>query len=106
MTFLHYVAVFFAGAFLCNCIPHLASGLRGDAFPTPFAKPRGVGDSSPALNFLWGSANLLAGAILYVWSAVTMGVSLEFGLFIAGFLILGLYLSSHFGVVRRDRKQL
>ncbi|MEO6922123.1 MAG: hypothetical protein ABI171_24235 [Collimonas sp.] len=105
MNFLHYVAIFFAGAFLCNCIPHLASGLRGEAFPTPFAKPRGVGDSSPMLNFLWGSANLLVGAILYTRSALAPGINLECGLFLAGFLIMGLYLSRHFGAVRRGKNQ-
>ncbi len=34
-----YIAVFFAGAFLCNSLPHLACGLSGAPFPTPFAKP-------------------------------------------------------------------
>ena len=41
---------FFAGAFLCNCIPHLAAGLQGRAFPTPFARLRGATRSSPLLN--------------------------------------------------------
>ena len=63
---MHYVLTFFAGAFLCNCIPHLSSGLRGAPFPTPFAKPRGVGNSPPFLNFLWGSFNLFIG--IYVLS--------------------------------------
>jgi hypothetical protein len=49
-----YIASFFAGAFLCNCIPHLACGLRGETFPTPFANPRGKGPSAPMVNFLWG----------------------------------------------------
>jgi hypothetical protein len=59
-----YVVMFFAGAFLCNSIPHLASGLRGEPFPTPFARPRGVGLSSPFVNFLWGSFNVVVGIIL------------------------------------------
>jgi hypothetical protein len=63
---MHYVLTFFAGAFLCNCIPQLSSGLRGAPFPTPFAKPRGVGNSPPFLNFLWGSFNLFIG--IYVLS--------------------------------------
>ncbi|PFH12100.1 hypothetical protein BCF11_4575 [Collimonas sp. PA-H2] len=102
MNFLQYVATFFAGAFLCNCIPHLSCGLRGELFPTPFAKPRGVGDSSPAANFLWGLANLVAGALLYAAYPFTVGVNLGSVLFLAGFLILGLYLSRHFGAVRRN----
>ena len=36
-----YTAIFFTGAFLCNCIPHLCAGLQGMPFPTPFATPRG-----------------------------------------------------------------
>jgi hypothetical protein len=103
MNFLHYVAFFFAGAFLCNAIPHLASGLRGEPFPTPFATPHGVGDSSPVLNFLWGTANLLVGAILYTHYPIAIGVNLEFGLFFAGFLILGICMSRHFGMVRRNK---
>ena len=43
-----YVASFFAGAFLCNCIPHLAYGLCGEIFPTPFANPRVEGSSAPS----------------------------------------------------------
>jgi hypothetical protein len=54
-----YVASFFAGAFLCNSIPHLASGLRGEIVPTPLAKSRGKGPSSPLVNFLWDAFNVL-----------------------------------------------
>jgi hypothetical protein len=46
------VALFFAGAFLCNSIPHLTKGLQGEPFPSPFAKPPGKGNSSPLVNFL------------------------------------------------------
>lgn len=42
-----HLAPFFAGAFLCNALPHLAAGLQGRPFPTPFATPHGVGDSPP-----------------------------------------------------------
>ncbi|HWX00561.1 hypothetical protein [Collimonas sp.] len=103
MIFLQYVANFFAGAFLCNCIPHLSCGLRGEPFPTPFAKPRGVGDSSPLVNFLWGLANLLIGAALYAPYPFAFGFNPGCALFFAGFLVLGLYLARHFGAVRRDR---
>lgn len=37
-----YVTLFFAGVFLCNAVPHLAAGLQGQPFPTPFARPRGM----------------------------------------------------------------
>ena len=43
MKWYHYVAAFFAGAFLANVVPHFIHGVSGDAFPTPFADPAGKG---------------------------------------------------------------
>ena len=63
---MYYIAMFFSGLFICNALPHLASGLRGEAFPTPFATPRGIGRSSPLVNVVWGFANLLVGGFLLV----------------------------------------
>ncbi|BEU28509.1 hypothetical protein [Paraburkholderia sp. 22B1P] len=99
---MHYVTLFLAGAFLCNCIPHLAVGLQGTPFPTPFAKPRGVGNSSPLVNFLWGSANLLIAVTRLVRHPVTLGVNPECLSLALGALLLGCYLSRHFGKVRRE----
>ncbi len=96
-----YVALFFAGAFLCNCIPHLAAGLQGNPFPTPFAKPRGVGDSSPFLNFLWGAFNLAVGLALLAAHPTALGANLNCLAIAAGALFLGGYLSRHFGKVRQ-----
>ena len=101
------VALFFAGALLCNSLPHLVSGLQGRAFPTPFAKPRGVGHSSPLINFLWGLANLVVGLILLARNPVTLGVNSGSLAMLAGALLLGIYLALHFGKVegaRRDAK--
>ncbi len=91
------IASFFAGAFLCNALPHLAAGLRGEKFPTPFAKPRGIGDSPARVNFLWGSFNLAIGVVLL--HVAPLAFALDFGLFafIAGWLLLGAYLATHFG---------
>ncbi len=72
-----YVALFFAGAFLCNCIPHLAAGLMGMPFPSPFAKPSGKGDSLPLVNFLWGAFNLIAGLVLLVRNPFGLGLNAE-----------------------------
>lgn len=94
-----YVVMFFAGAFLCNSIPHLASGLRGEPFPTPFAKPIGVGLSSPFVNFLWGSFNVVVGMALLSVAAL----DLHFIALIAGALAIGTFLSLFFGKVRRER---
>ena len=97
-----YIASFFAGAFLCNCIPHLACGLRGETFPTPFANPRGKGPSSPLVNFLWGALNLLVGIYLLSTHPVTVGFELPFLALVLGGLAIGIYLSLHFAKVRRD----
>jgi hypothetical protein len=96
-----YVALFFAGAFLCNALPHLAAGLQGKPFPTPFATPRGIGDSSPLVNFLWGLLNTIVGLVLLSLQPPAIGFNLPFAAVIAGALVLGTYLSVHFDKVRR-----
>ena len=74
-------------------------GTRGEPFPTPFAAPRGVGLSSPLLNFLWGTANLFAGTV----AADKLLPSVHHGLAVMmlGFVVLGAPLSLHFARVRR-----
>jgi hypothetical protein len=101
---MNYVALFFAGAFLCNCIPHLAAGLQGMPFPTPFAKPRGVGNSSPFLNFLWGAFNLAVGITLLSRHRVVVGLNVDCLMIAAGAVLLGTYLSRHFGKVRAESR--
>ncbi len=64
MQWYHYVAYFFAGVFLVNAIPHFTNGVSGRRFPTPFASPPGRGLSSPTVNVLWGSLNLVIGYLL------------------------------------------
>lgn len=98
-----YVLMVFAGALLVNAIPHLAAGLRGEPFPTPFAKPRGIGLSGPRTNMLWGSANLSLGLFLahhFGQAANTTGAMVAAA---AGWLALGWYLAGHFGAVRSGR---
>jgi hypothetical protein len=97
---LEYVALFFAGAFLCNCIPHVVAGLQGAPFPTPFARPRGIGNSSPLVNFLWGAFNLLIGLSILSRQPIAIGPSADCLALTAGALLLGLYLARHFGKVR------
>jgi hypothetical protein len=75
----------------------------GRLFPTPFAKPRGVGDSPPLVNFLWGLFNLLVGSYLLSRHEVAPGVNPEFTALIFGALVLGTHLSLHFGRVQAAR---
>ena len=64
MKWYHYIAVFFAGAFLVNVVPHFIHGVSGDPFPSPFANPPGKGLSSPLVNVIWACFNLIVGFIL------------------------------------------
>ena len=100
---MNYVAIFFAGAFICNAIPHLTSGLQGAPFPTPFSKPRGVGDSSPLVNFLWGAFNFIVGIYLLSGHPVVVGFNPTFYAVLAGGLAIGIHCSLHFGKVRREK---
>jgi hypothetical protein len=59
-----WIADFFGGAFLVNAVPHFVNGVSGRAFPTPFANPPGRGKSSPVVNVLWGSFNIVVGYLL------------------------------------------
>ncbi|GGP21509.1 hypothetical protein [Silvimonas iriomotensis] len=102
---MNYLALFFAGALLCNSLPHLAMGLAGLPFPTPFAKPRGKGDSSPHVNFHWGLFNLVVGVLLLYAHPVTPGWNGPFVVLIAGALVLGDRMSRRFGEVQRAKRQ-
>jgi hypothetical protein len=101
-----YPSVFVAGAFLCNAVPHLVAGVQGNLFPTPFATPRGIGDSSSGINFLWGFANFVAGTILLSRHPVTMGLNIHFLALLLGAFVMGVFASQHFGKVRRDRLKI
>lgn len=64
MKWYHYIAAFFAGAFLANVVPHFIHGVSGDPFPSPFSNPPGKGLSSPLVNVLWACLNMVIGYIL------------------------------------------
>jgi len=85
-----------SGALLCNALPHLITGLRGERFFTPWAKPRGMGTSSAFQNFLWGAANLLV-AVGIITRTATQEVPHGLMAICAGFLVTGALLSIIFG---------
>jgi hypothetical protein len=64
MEWLHLVSYFFGGAFLTNAVPHFVSGVMGEPFQSPFAKPPGKGLSSSTVNVLWGFTNIVVGYVL------------------------------------------
>src|ERR1700739_1118154 len=63
MTWLHLVSYFFGGIFLANAVPHFVSGVMGQPFQSPFAKPPGEGLSSSTVNVLWGFANFVIASL-------------------------------------------
>ncbi|WP_144152143.1 hypothetical protein [Paraburkholderia sp. BCC1885] len=99
---MHFLSLFFVGAFFCNCVPHLVAGLQGAPFPSPFAKPHGVGNSPPLVNFLWGALNLVIALVILTRNPITLGANLECLSVAVGVLVLGVFMSVHFGKVRRE----
>lgn len=96
MQWYHYFAGFWAGGFLANFVPHFVTGICGNKFPTPFAKPPGQGLSSPTVNVVWALVNLLAGCVLFKAGQVSLDDYLSFGLFFAGIAALSIPMSIHF----------
>lgn len=94
---LRLLALFFAGAFLCNALPHIAAGLRGEVFPTPFATPSVRGPSSPLVNSLWGLFNFVVGLQLLALYPFAIGPNPDFLALVLGALVLGCFLAFHFG---------
>ena len=98
MTWLHLVSYFFGGIFLANAIPHYVSGMMGQPFQSPFAKPPGEGLSSSAVNVLWGFFNAVVGYLLVVrvgnfdLRSISDVVALA-----VGALLISLQLARHFG---------
>lgn len=106
MAWYVYVVYFFVGALLANSIPHIVHGMSGNRFQTPFARPRGVGESSAVVNVVWGFANVaIAGVLAHVFFPPQLPPPflLPWPLCVAaglGALALALYLAHHFGKVR------
>ncbi len=92
------LAHFFGGVFLANFVPHFVTGISGRAFPSPFARPPFRGLSSPAVNVVWGLANL---AVAYVLLVRVGGFELSRGasvaLWAAGFALASVALARKLG---------
>lgn len=96
MNWYHYLACFFAGAFLTNVIPHFVQGISGNRFPTPFAKPPGQGLSSPMVNVLWALLNLVVGYLLFRVGNLASGDTLALVIFFAGIAAISIPSSVRF----------
>ena len=93
MKWYHYIAAFFAGAFLANVVPHFVNGVSGNPFPSPFANPPGKGLSSPLVNVLWACFNLVIGYILLRVSKTTVKNNLSLIIFFLGILAISIQCS-------------
>ena len=98
MSWLPFVSYFFGGMFLANALPHVVSGVRGEAFQSPFAKPPGKGLSSSIVNVLWGTFNLIVAYLFLVqvgsFDLHSLGDACTFG---AGLLVMSLFAARTFG---------
>ena len=98
MNWLHLVSYFFGGMFLTNAIPHFVSGIMGEPFQSPFAKPSGKGLSSSTVNVLWGFFNAVVGYLLVVRVGNFDLRSISDVLALAvGALLISLFSARHFG---------
>jgi len=104
MHWYFYLLEFLGGAFLANGVPHFVQGISGNPFQSPFAKPPGVGESSPLVNVLWGFGNLLVGALLlhFFWPACC-AIALGWGAMGLGVLLMSIFNATHFGTVRAKK---
>jgi hypothetical protein len=98
MKWLHLVSYFFGGILLVNAVPHFASGLMGQPFQTPFAKPPGQGLSSSTVNVLWGFLNAVIGYTLVLRVGhFDMRSTSSVLVLAAGALLISLFSARHFG---------
>jgi hypothetical protein len=100
MRWYHYVAYFFGGAFFANAVPHFTNGVSGRTFPSPFSTPPGQGPSSPTVNVLWGTFNLVIGYLLVArvgnFNLRNGAHAITFGL---GWVAMAVMLSRAFGAI-------
>ena len=98
MSWYAYLLELLAGVLITNAMPHWLRGLSGAPFQSPFAKPPGVGESSPVVNVYWGFANLVGGLVLLgeFWPTSWVGWVVVG----AGSLAIGTFCARHFGKVR------
>jgi len=96
MKWYHYLACFFAGAFLVNAIPHFVHGVSGNQFPSPVSDPPGKGLSSPLINVIWGFFNIVIGYLLFRAGKINHSGKWAIVVFFIGGLLMSIALSQTF----------
>jgi hypothetical protein len=102
MEWYQYIEIFFAGLFLANAVPHFVSGVLGDKFPSPFSKPPGKGLSSPIVNVLWGSFNILVGFVLIRAGKLHPDNCIGMLVFFAGVVAISLMAAKNFSQKHKE----
>lgn len=99
MIYLAYIGSAFC---LVNGIPHFVQGVCGHRFQSPFARPPGIGESSPLINVFWGWANFIISYLLFnLAGAFSIGVNLATGVFFSALIGSSAILAITFGRIRR-----
>src|ERR1700744_898250 len=96
MEWYRYFSGFWAGMFLANFVPHFVHGISGNKFPSPFAKPPGLGLSSATVNVIWGLFNLAVGYWLFTVAGISGGQWLSLIVFFLGIVTISIPMSIHF----------
>jgi hypothetical protein len=97
-TWLHLISYFFGGLFFSNAVPHVVRGMMGQAFQTPFAKPRGIGLSSSTVNVLWGFFNIVMAYLLVLRVGnFQLRSTSDVVAFAVGALLISTHSARHFG---------
>jgi len=96
MKWYHYIACFFAGAFLANSVPHFIHGVSGNPFPSPFSDPPGIGLSPPMVNVAWAFFNMVVGYLLFRAGKIEKSNKIGITVFLVGALAMSLMIGNHF----------
>ena len=102
MEWYHYLSAFWAGVFFVNTVPHFVSGVSGNRFPSPFAKPPGKGLSSPTLNVVWALINLVIGYCLFRTAKISSENNLALLIFFSGIALMSLWISKYFAAKEKE----
>ena len=97
-----YVAYIFSAFCLVNGIPHFIQGVCGHRFQSPFARPPGIGESSPLVNVLWGSFNFLLGYLVLSYAGFfVVGQNIATIVFFSAVFGSSIVLAVVFGRIRK-----
>lgn len=92
--------------FMVNGVPHFVQGISGNPFQSPFAKPAGVGESSPLVNVLWGAFNFFAGTVILChYLHFQPGANLQTLVVAIAALVTSMVLAVYFSGVRNGDKK-